>query len=234
MVHRFAMTLIELLVCIFVIAILLALLLGSLNIAREKAVQIQCISHLKQVTFAAMNYETDFFAFPGYLSLRPYSDYLTGRVTASAYIADGLLRCPGIVDWRKKPYNRLRVYGIYEVDPSDPFDAVLDIRAGRFWEYRQSVGGDNMLFYFDRVKNPSVVSLWRDCIITDAQQQEKPHWKYRRTITDNYGAKLSHLRRSAGGYIDGHVESKNLRELHEEPLKIEAVFNVSKEIEEIR
>ena len=34
------MTLIELLVCIFVIAILLALLLGSLNIAREKAVQI--------------------------------------------------------------------------------------------------------------------------------------------------------------------------------------------------
>ena len=101
MVHRFAMTLIELLVCIFVIAILLALLLGSLNIAREKAVQIQCFSHLKQVTFAAMNYETDFFAFPGYLSQRPYSDYLTGRVTASAYIADGLLRCPGIVDWRK-------------------------------------------------------------------------------------------------------------------------------------
>ena len=126
------------------------------------------------------------------------------------------------------------MYGIYEVDLADPWDASLDIRAGRFWKYRQGVIGDDMLFYFERVKVPSAVSFWRDCIFLENQSDVKPHWKYRRTITEDYGARLSHLRRSAGGYVDGHVESKTLAELHDEPLKIEAVFTVANEIEEIR
>ena len=234
MVHRHAMNLIELLIVIFIIALLLALLFGSLNIAREKAVQIQCFNNLKQIVTASFSYSADFREYPGYVSRRPYGDYLTGRTSGSAYITDELLRCPGIVQWRGKPYERLRVYGIYEVDLVDPWDASLDIRAGRFWKYRQGVIGDDMLFYFEQVKDPSAVSFWRDCIFLENQSDVKPHWKYRRTITEDYGARLSHLRRSAGGYVDGHVESKTLAELHEEPLKIEAVFTVANEIEEIR
>ncbi len=234
LVRRRAMNLIELLVVIVIIAILLALLLGSLNLARANAIRIQCFNNLKQLTFASLHYSMDFFTFPAYVSRRPYSDYLTGRMASSSYLSDEVLRCPGIVHWRGQPYNRLRVYGIYEVDPADPSDAALDIRAGKFWKYSFGTFGDNMLFYFERVRSPAQLSLWRDCIITDPATGEKPHWKYRRTISDNYGAKLSHLRRSAGGYVDGHVESKNLSELHDEPLKMEAMFNVSGEVEEFQ
>src|SRR5574344_1082149 len=52
-------TLIELLVVISIIAILMAMLLPSLNKARESARKIQCLSNIKQLALAATMYSGD-------------------------------------------------------------------------------------------------------------------------------------------------------------------------------
>ncbi|PQO45483.1 DUF1559 domain-containing protein [Blastopirellula marina] len=57
-------SLVELLVVIAIIAILTALILPSVQQARESARRIQCVSNLKQVVLALHNYESTYRKFP--------------------------------------------------------------------------------------------------------------------------------------------------------------------------
>jgi len=57
--HTKAFTLVELLVVIAIIAILLSILMPSLERARKQATKVVCMSNMKQVTLAIMTYAVD-------------------------------------------------------------------------------------------------------------------------------------------------------------------------------
>lgn len=80
-------TLIELLVIIAIIAILAALLLPALNAAKRAAIKSECMSNLKQIGSARMNYTIDFDEWPCLALGNDTSNYQNGNRLWSYYLS---------------------------------------------------------------------------------------------------------------------------------------------------
>lgn len=79
-IRRGAFTLVELLVVVAIIATLMAVLLPSLNKAREQARSVVCMNNLKQIGLAQVAYASDFVWFaPGIAGDNTIYHYGTGK-----------------------------------------------------------------------------------------------------------------------------------------------------------
>ncbi len=148
--HRPALTLVELLVVIAVIAILLALLQPVLSRARAKAYEVTCLNNLKQLQICAKLYslDNDDFLLPN-----RYVYYVGGDTRSEGFSRD-MTWCAGIAPFDTTTENvehgLLFRYNkstdIYRC-PSDksrvrtPAGEILHIRRTRSYNMSQSING---------------------------------------------------------------------------------------------
>ena len=192
-------TLVELLVVIGVLMVLVALLLPTLGLAREKAIQANCLSNLRQIGAAFALYEAENRRLPAL----PYEagDWATfpATITGPAFDARVILKpyldvdyfvCPGVSPWRPSEATTPVVDVDYFLTPGYYGDAaVADLsnpnsamflgsfytRSSRPWcygPYRMSVWAGDRL-YLDPVTLPGT---WRHIVNHPGRQDGYAEW----------------------------------------------------------
>ena len=158
MVHKkFGFTLVELLVVIAIIGILVGLLLPAVQAAREAARRMQCSNNMKQISLAALNYESTYKRFPSrqsgsgsiatgahrlrvsiFVSLCPFYEQLALYNTIHSN--------PNSVPWANNVWWNTQLPGL--ICPSDAYNTGNDARGSGAPNGRCSYavnGGDNYL-----------------------------------------------------------------------------------------
>ena len=90
-VPRSGFTLIEVLVCIGVVGILVALLLPAVQASRSRARQVTCVNNLKQLCVAAHTFETSFRGFPATTMHSYFPDGIRPGISAQARLVPYVL-----------------------------------------------------------------------------------------------------------------------------------------------
>ena len=237
-------TLIELLVVIAIIAILAAMLMPALQQARDRAKAANCVSQLKQVSQATIQYANDF---EGWIcstdntvrDTGTWMGILTGQFkwAKKAYIPAKVLRCPSVPKWQAgDPGNpswpfgtscNRNTYGMWvfckttERLPSYVPERIANIGpiSGRF------ESGANLIGYlkYEGMKNPSGTILLADSGFecTNANYGQCAYLVAMNATTSwtNLIWRL-HNDRASAAFIDGHVSQLSGGELLASPMRV--------------
>lgn len=210
-----AFTLIELLVVIAIIAILAAILFPVFAQAREKARATTCLSNLKQIGLATMQYVQDFdecFPIGNAGTVSPYSP------------ADGAT----VSNWNAAIYPYEKSVAVNNC-PSAPINAGIPPQANSSASYDYNgllgfliptmsppntgagVPNPQPIGSYGEIKRPADVMMWQDQALTWSRCQAAPRWtggRWQDPISSDLGKYNAQLHN--GGYniayADGHAK----------------------------
>lgn len=184
--HRF--TLIELLVVISVIALLGAILLPALSLARGKTQETYCANNIKQMMLNFSYYTDDSGFYPGYLN---WLSGLISLTSTSPYYKGNMFLCPS----DKTPQSFL---------------------SAPFWDFRVSIGynylalSKSALSHFGgakitEVRKPSCLIVAGDSGTADWGIFQTSYYVINGRVSYNRPISTRHVGGSNIGFADGHV-----------------------------
>lgn len=217
-VHGKNFTLIELLVVIAIIAILASLLLPSLNRARDVAKGTRCVSNIKQMLLATIQYADDF---NGQFISRTNNAVGYGYLTWLNILDNGtyirnysVCVCPAAAPRTWDTTNLERYSFIYAARRTttfaaayDPNNALVDVSDSA------STGNAFNVLYLRRIRRSSDFVFYMDSWNAAANRKVQFY-----TVTSNAngtGIGVHHAGKANIGFMDGHVKGSTGDELQE-------------------
>ncbi len=234
-------TLIELLVVIAIIAVLIAILLPALSRAKEIAKEVQCMSQMKQIGLAFIQYAADngnliavnstYYKLNTapramswarwYIDLPPYSgdpdtsgDYLGGPGQRT------VLNCPtspnyGMTDSSLDDFRRcLDVYGIYQMKSGNGYeDNYIREQVSELSDPPNPYPCWNSYCYYNlqMIRNPQDWML-----LSDSSQVSKTGQNWNTVFalkTSTATVYLAHINKAVNLFPDGHAKPNNIYEM---------------------